>query len=84
MTKNTIFGPAKSKRLAKIITIKSPTAFKESIRKIRKGGVTGEEKKALVLARNRATAQLNRKNLSRKERIQMRAIKNTKLPGVSK
>lgn len=82
--KNTLFAPPKSKRIAKIVNITSPTAFKESIRKLKKGGLSGNEKKALVLARNRAGAQLKRKNLSGKERVQFRKIKNMSLPAVSK
>jgi len=82
--KNTLFGPPKSKRIARIINITSPTAFKESIRKLKKGGLSGTEKKALVLARNRAGAQLGRKNLSSKERVQFRKIKKMKLPPVTK
>jgi len=82
--KKGLFSPAKDKRLAKIITIKSPTAFKESIRKLKKGGLTLKEKRGLVLARNRAAAQLKRKNLSSEERVQFRKIKNIKLPAITK
>ncbi len=79
-----LFGKPKSARIAKIITITSPTAFKESIRKLKKGGLSSDEKKGLVLSRNRAAAQLGRKNLSSKERKQMRAIKKIKLPPITK
>ena len=70
----TLFFKPKDKRLAKIITIKSPAAFKESIKILKKGGLTLKEKRGLVLAKNRASAQLHRKNLSPKERKQFRAI----------
>lgn len=79
-----LFQKPKNKRLARDISIKSPTAFKASIRKIRKGGVTLEEKRALVLARTRAQVQLKRKNLSPVERTQMRRIANTKLPAITR
>ncbi len=79
MTKETLFFKPKSKRLARIITIVSPTAFRKSIRILKKGGLTTTEKRALVLARNRATAQLGRKNLSPKERKQFRAISKIKI-----
>lgn len=80
-----IFNTGKpNKRIANAINIKSPTAFKESITKLRKGGVTGKEKKALVLAQNRAKAQLKRKHLSSNERKQFRQIVKIKLPKVSK
>lgn len=79
-----LFGPPKSKRIAKIISIRSPTAFKESIKKLRKGGLTTTEKKALVLARTRASLQLKRKNLSSKERVQFKKISQIKLPMITK
>lgn len=79
-----IFFPPKNKRLAKIISTKSPSAFRTSIRKIKERGVTTSEKTALVLARTRAAAQLKRKNLSAGERRQFRAIATTKLPEVTK
>ncbi len=43
-----IFFPAKNKRLAKVISIKSPTEFRRSIRTLRKGGLTLEEKKSAL------------------------------------
>ena len=84
MAKNTLFAPPKSKRIAKIIDITNPTAFKRSIVKLKKGGLSGSEKKGLVLAKNRASAQLKRKNLSIKERKQFRAITKINLPKVDK
>ena len=78
-----VFGKAKSKKLAALITIRSARAFKESVRKVSRGGLTGKEKKALVLARTRATLSLRRKNLSKRERIQMRAISKIKIGPVT-
>jgi len=82
--KKSLFFPPKSKRFARIITIKSPTAFKRSIKKLKKDGLTRTEKKALVLARTRAKIQLKRKNLSAKERKQMREISRIKIPKITK
>ena len=77
--RKTVFFKARSKRLAKIISIKSPSAFRKSIATLKKGGLTTREKRALVLARTRAKLQLRRKNLSAKERKQMRAISKMKI-----
>ncbi len=82
--KRSLFFPPKNKRLARAITIKSPTAFRKSIKKLKKGGLTTTEKKALVLARTRAKIQLKRKNLSPKERKQMREISRIKLPKITR
>lgn len=85
MVKKSIFNQKpKSKKLADIIDITSPTAFKRSISTLKKGGITRQEKRALVLGKNRAVAQLNRKNLSTKERKQFNAIKKINLPDVTK
>lgn len=78
--KSSLFNKPKNKRIAKIISIKSPAAFKLSIKKLQKGGLTLEEKRSLVLARTRAKLQLRRKNLSQKERIQFNKISKMKLP----
>lgn len=82
--KRSLFFPPKNKRIARIITITSPTAFRKSITKLRVGGITTTEKRALVLARNRAAVQLKRKNLSLKERKQFRMIAAMKLPNITK
>jgi len=79
-----LFMPPKDKKLAAAISIRSPTAFKNSIAKLSKGGITIQEKRALTLAKTRAKVQLKRKNLSKSERIEMRQIARTKLPKVSK
>lgn len=74
-----LFFPPKNKRLAKSISIKSPSAFKKSISKLKKGGLSTTEKRALVLARTRAKLQLKRRNLSAKERKQFTTISETKI-----
>ncbi len=84
VTKNTLFTKPKSPRLARLVDLTSPTAFKEGLRKAKKGGFTLQEKRAFVQGRNIAGAQLKRKNLSMKERKQFRAIMNTKLPKITK
>ncbi len=73
----------KSKRLARIISIKSPQDFIRSIRIIKKGGVTLQEKRALVLAQNRARAILKKK-ISLKERIEFIKISKIKLPKITR
>ncbi len=83
ITKGLFFAP-KDKALARKISIKSPAAFEKSIRVLKKGGITLKEKRALVLARNRASAQLKRKNLSPGERKQFRMISKMNLPKITK
>lgn len=77
------FAPT-SKKLARDISITSPVAFQKSIRTIKKDGVTLKEKRALVLAQNRARAQLKRSNLSMKERIEFARIANIRLPRITR
>ncbi len=79
-----LFDKPKNKKLASEISITSPSAFRQSIKIIKKGGITLEEKRALTLARTRAALQLKRKNLSPKERVQMREISMMKLPKITK
>jgi len=81
--RKTIFMPPKSKELAEKISITSPTAFRESIKELKKGGLTLREKRALVLARTRAKVMLKRKILSLKERKQMLEISRIKIPPVN-
>ncbi len=64
----------KSKKIASEISITSPAAFRESIKKLEKNGLTTHEERALILAQNRAKAQLHRKDLSPKERSQFKKI----------
>ena len=75
----TMFFPPKNRSLAAKISICSPSAFRTSIQTFKKGGLTLTEKRALVLARNRAGAQLHRKNLSAKERREMGIISRMKI-----
>lgn len=76
-----LFGLSRSKLLAKVITIRSPTAAKDSVTKLNKLFNRAKRRDTRVkIARsanqtsNRARASLNRKNLSRNERRQMRAV----------
>ena len=82
--KKSIFFPPKDKALARKISIKTPAQFRKSINILKKNGITIKENKALVLARTRAKVQLKRKNLSVRERNQMRAIANTTIPRARK
>ena len=75
--RRTIFFPPRHRRLAEIISIESPAAFRESIRKLKKMGIGAREKRALVLAQNRAKAMLKKKTLSQKERREFQQIVNT-------
>ena len=82
--KRTLFFEPMDMELAEDISIRSPEEFRESIKKVEKGGVTTKEKRGLVLAKNRAGAQLKRKNLSPKERRAFTEISKTRLPKVTK
>jgi hypothetical protein len=82
--RKTIFFGAKHRRLADIISIESPAAFRRSIRELAAGGLDRREKSALVLARTRAKVMLRKKDLSEKERKQLREIASTPLPSVTK
>ena len=79
-----LFFPSKHKRLARIIKISSPSEFRKSIKELMKNGLTLTEKRALTLARNRATAQLGRENLSDKEREEFMIISNMSIPKITK
>lgn len=79
-----IFFPPKDKALARKISIRTPGEFKKSIKKLKSGGITLKEKKALTLARTRANVQLRRPNLSIRERRQFLAIATMQLPKVTK
>jgi len=82
--KKGLFFKAKSKRLARDVTIVSPAGFRRSIKKLVNGGLSLKERRALILAQNRATAQLKRKNLSGKERKQFSQISQIRIPKVTK
>ena len=77
-----LFSKPKNPKLAKAISITSPSAFNKSIKKVK--GMSGfsetTKKRALVLAKNRAKVQLKRKNLSTKERKEFKKIASTKIP----
>lgn len=77
-----LFRPAKHEWLADAISIKTPSSFRESIRKLQKsgGGLSLLEYRALKMAQNRAKAMLNRKNLSSEERKQLREISKIRIP----
>lgn len=79
-----IFFPPKHKALARKISIKSPSAFRESIRKVAEGGITLREFRALNLAKTRAKVQLKRKTLSSKERREFGIIAKIKIPAITK
>ena len=79
-----IFFPPKDKALARKISIKSPNAFRKSIKELKKGGITLKEKRALTLARTRSLVQLKRRNLSMKERKQFRIISQMNIPKVTR
>ena len=80
----TIFFPPRNPRLSKAISIKSPSSFRESLRKVRKlKGISPLVKvRALALAKARATAQLQRPNISVVERAQFRAIRRMNIPSM--
>src|SRR6185503_17763199 len=82
--RRTIFFPPRHKKLADIISIESPAAFRESIRRLKRVGIGATEKRALVLAQNRAKAMVKKRNLSPSERIQLQSIARMSLPPVDK
>lgn len=79
-----IFFPPKNKKLAAKISIKTPAKFKRSINTLKEDGITLEEKKALTLARTRASVQLLRPNLSIRERKQFKTISRMRIPRVTR
>jgi len=79
-----IFFPPKHKKIARVISIKSPSAFKRSIQTLKKRGLNLTEKRALTLARTRAKIQLKRRNLSAKERKQFKVIAGMRIPKVQR
>ena len=81
--KSLFFAP-RNKRIARIVSVKSPTAFRRSIRTLKQDGLNRTEKRALTLARTRAKIQLKRKHLSMKERKQFKAIAGMRIPKVKR
>lgn len=75
-----MFGPPENPELAQIVTISSPQAARRSTRKLQqKYNAADRDRRieiirAANLAANRASAQLNRRNLSEKEQRQMRKV----------
>ena len=74
-----LFRPAKNKEISKIVRIDSPKGAKESVSMLRKlldaGKITIDECiKFVTCAANRATVSLRRKNLSKKERKEMKKV----------
>ena len=84
LTKRSVFNLMKKPdpRKAKLVSIKSPEAFRKSIKALKKGRFVESERKSLTLARTRATLQLKRKNLSMKERKQFTKISKMRIPNV--
>jgi len=74
-----LFRPAKNRKIAEIIKIDSPKNARGSIKELAKlidrGVITIDQAiKYVTTAANRAKASLNRKNLSRKERKEMKEV----------
>ena len=82
--KQSLFFAPISKKLAASVSISSPCEFRQSINRLKKGGISMKEKKALVLAQNRAKAQLRRKDLSMKEREEFTRISLIRIPRANK
>ncbi len=77
--KKGLFRPAKNKKIAEIIKIDSPKnargSIKELAKMIDKGKITIDQAiKYVTTAANRAKASLNRKNLSSRERKEMKEV----------
>ncbi|AGB04089.1 hypothetical protein AciM339_0224 [Aciduliprofundum sp. MAR08-339] len=77
--KGLFYKPAKHKKLAEIISLESPSKARRSVsilRRMFRRAKTRKEKRtikqATVLAANRARAASKRKDLSRRERKQLR------------
>ncbi len=79
-SRQSLFFAPTDPRLARDISIRSPREFRRSIRILSKGGLTLKERRGLILAQNRAKAQLNRKNLSAPERREFKEISRIKIP----
>jgi hypothetical protein len=84
MEYKSIFFKPRNQNLANKISIKSPLAFRSSIKELRKGGINMPERRGLILAQNRSKLMLMRHNLSPMERKQFNTISKIKLPKVSR
>lgn len=74
--RQSLFFAPSSKRLSRIIKLDSPMSARESVRELRKDGVTKKELRAANLAANRADAQQKRKNLSGRERREFKEVES--------
>jgi|TARA_Y100000034_G_C6886757_1_gene407237 hypothetical protein len=83
MVDSSLFFKAKNKRLADLVDITSPTAFRRGIEKAKVDGISTSEFKALNLGKTRAKLQLRRDNLSSKERKQFETISKIKIPKIT-
>lgn len=81
--KSLLFKPV-DKSISRKISIVTPGKFDKSIKALMRRGLTVKENKALVSARNIAAVQLKRKDLSKRERNQFRAISTTVIPRASR
>ncbi len=84
MVDKSIFFEAKSKRLAGLVDITSPSAFRKGLQKAKQDGFSLSEFRAFDIGQKRADAQLKRKNLSTKERLQFTAISKIRLPAIGR
>jgi hypothetical protein len=81
--KQGLFFEPKNKKLANEIKIDTPQHFKQSIYALKKNGLTTDEKRSLVLARNRAYAIAQNPRVSQEVKKGKIEIYNTKLPPVT-
>jgi len=77
--KRGLFSPAKNKEIAEIVRIDTPKNAKKSVKElaklIDKGKITIDQAiKYVTTAANRASVSLRRKNLSSKERKEMKQV----------
>lgn len=79
MARSLFFKP-RSKRIARIITIRNPAAFRRGMKILMQDGLTLSERRALILAKNRARVILRRTDLSSKEVRQMTEISRVRIP----
>lgn len=82
--RQSLFFAPRDKKLAGVIKISSPAAFRASIAQIKRNGVTARERAGLILAKNRVAAQLARSNLSSKEQREFRTIQRIPIPKITR
>lgn len=87
----TMFRKPKSQKLAKMVSIESPTSAKigasmlvRHFNKLSRRPSKVATKRAAVLAANRAGAMLKKKDLSRKERVELRKVRSIYRKAVEK